>query len=75
MNNIRFDYDGLRKMIFNIKVKKLHKLLRECMDEDGVQSCLESTERVLKLLPEDWKIAFIDNQIEAVKRTREEYGI
>ena len=73
--SIRFDYEAIRKIVFNIKVKKLMQLLRDCMDEEGVQSCWESTERVLKLLPEDWKIAFMDNQIEAVKRVMEENGI
>ena len=61
----------LNKARYNMKVKKLCRKMAECMDEEGVMSCAESTANVLQLLPESMREGLIDQLIQTIDETRE----
>ena len=61
----------LNKARYNLKVKKLCRQMAECMDEEGVLSCAESTAKVLQLLPESMREGLIDKLIHTLDETRE----
>ena len=56
---------------YNMKVKKLCRKMAECMDEEDIISCAESTAKVLQLLPESMKEGLIDKLIQTIDATKE----
>ena len=68
---ISVDWELLNKARYNMKVRKLCRKMAECMDEDGVMSCAESTAKVLSLLPEAMKEQLIDKLINTIDATAE----
>ena len=61
----------LNKARYNLKVKKLCRKMAECMDEESVLSCAESTSKVLQLLPESMRGGLIDKLIHTIDETKE----
>lgn len=71
---VSVDYRLLDKLRYNIKVHRLCKKMTECMDEEGVIDCAESTAKVLRIIPDCMKEDLIDKLIEAIDETRAKYG-
>lgn len=61
----------LNKARYNMKVKTLCRKMAECMDEEGVISCAESTAKVLQLLPDPLKEKLIDKLLQTIDETKE----
>lgn len=69
--NVKVNLWLINKARYNMKVKKLCRKMAECMDEDGVMSCAESTANVLQLLPESMREGLIDKLIQTIDETKE----
>ena len=61
----------LRQARYNMKVKKLCRKMAECMAEEDLLSCAESTGKVLQLLPDSLKEPLIDKLLQTIDDTKE----
>ena len=68
--NIDVNWRLLDKARYNMKVRKLCRKMADCMDEEGVMSCVESTAKVLRMLPDPLKEGLIDKLIQTIDETR-----
>lgn len=70
---ITVDWELLDKMRYNMKVKKLHKKMADCMLPEDMEDSIESTNRILYLLPDNLKEQLIDKLIKAIDETGDKY--
>ena len=72
--NIMINWPLLNKARYNMKIRKLCKKMADCMTEADMMNSVESTEKVLRLLPDPLKEQLIDKLISTIDETSERFG-
>ncbi len=71
---VSIDWELLDRMRYYRKVKKLCRKMAENMTREDMEDCVETTEKVLCLLPEHLKEGLIDKLIRTIDETGEKHG-
>ena len=71
---IMVDFGLLNWVRYNMKIRKLCRKMAECMDEEGVISCAETTAEALRILPVSMREGLIDKLIRTIDETTEKLG-
>ena len=67
---IMVDFGLLNRARYNMKIRKLCREMAECMDEEGVISCAETTAEALRILPVSMREGLIDTLIQTIDETK-----
>lgn len=75
MMEVKVDLRLINRARYNMKVKKLCRKMAECMTEEDMMGCIETTAEVLRLLPDHLKEGLIDKMTQVVDEMGEKHGM
>ena len=67
---IMVDFGLLNWARYNMKIRKLCRKMAECMNEEGVMSCAETTAEALRILPASMREGLVDTLLQTIDDTK-----